>query len=161
MIKSLVVVFALSLFQLSAHAEDKSSGCGLGWKVTKRNSLVSSTVRSYTNMIGSQSSGMTSGTSGCDRHSIVKTEKAPLHFVEANRESLMIDMAKGHGEYLTAFAQVMGCSRESVSHFSSAAQKRSTSLLSAEEVSDTQIIETIQSTISEDPQLTVSCSQSV
>ncbi len=142
-----------------AFAEDKSSGCGLGWKVTQRKSLVSSTVRSYTNMIGSQSSGMTSGTSGCDQHSIVKSEKAPLHFAEANLNSLMIEMAQGQGDFVMAFGSVMGCETQALSHFSATTQQNYEKIFSSQDVTPAQFLENVEKTISNDPKLAQACQQ--
>ncbi len=71
----LVFALAVSFLTLAASAEDKSSGCGLGWKVTSRQSLLSSYVRYITNAVTTSTFAMTSGTSGCDSHSIVKNDK--------------------------------------------------------------------------------------
>lgn len=119
----IVSLLGILLFFGHAHAQDKSSGCGLGWKVTGRKSLLSSYIRSATNSTTSSTLGMTSGTSGCEYHSIVKNEKKDVHFAEANFHSLMIEMAKGQGEYVTGFALVMGCADNQTSEFSQAAQR--------------------------------------
>ena len=95
----------------SAYAVDKSSGCGAGWYVTKRNSLVSSTIRGTTNAIFFNATlGMTSGTMNCAKHSIVKSEKRGIHYAEANFHQLMVDMSRGEGEFLEGFAHVVGYS---------------------------------------------------
>ncbi len=119
----ILTILGLVLLAGTVQAEDKSSGCGLGWKVTSRNSIVSSYVRAITNASTSSTSGMTSGTSGCDNHSIVKTEKQDIHYAEANFHSLMTEMAKGQGPYLKGFAIVMGCQGAQVDSFSSLTQK--------------------------------------
>lgn len=118
-----VLIFGLFLFSAVSHAEDKSSGCGLGWKVTSRNSLLSSYTRSITNASTSSTSGMTSGTSGCDRHSIVKQDMKDIHFAESNFHSLMMEMAKGQGDYLKGFAMVMGCSEQQAVQFANMSQR--------------------------------------
>ncbi len=111
--KKLVIVFSFVIFAGSfAHADDQSSGCGLGWQITKRNSLVSSTIRSWTNYIASNTSGMTSGTSGCAKHTIVMKNKEALYYAEANYLKLQSEMAEGKGEHIQAFAKVMGCNEQ-------------------------------------------------
>lgn len=118
-----LLAIAVIFFAAHAHAEDKSSGCGLGWKVTQRNSLVSSFVRALTNYTTTSTFAMTSGTSGCDHHSIVSKDKQDIHYAEANFESLMVDMAKGNGAYLQGFAMVMGCNANEAAAFSQVSQK--------------------------------------
>jgi hypothetical protein len=109
-IKSVLsVVLLLSVFTLSAHADDQSSGCGLGWQFFKKNSLVSSSLRSTTNVIALNTIAMTSGTSGCAKHDIVMKEKAALYYAEANYQKLQSEMAEGQGEHLKAFAMLLGC----------------------------------------------------
>ena len=106
--KHLVFLFVLVTTSI-AFAEDKSDGCGLGWQVTKKMSMVATTTRSTTNSIIPNTFGMTSGTLGCARHSVVLKDKAPQHFVEANYETLLVEMSMGQGEALQAFSQVLGC----------------------------------------------------
>ncbi len=106
-----------------AFAADSSSGCGLGWEVTQKQSLVSSAIRSTTNTFLPNTFSMTFGTSGCTKHSIVKNESEQMYFVESNLEQLSLEMAKGDGEYLRSFAAMMGCT-DSYSQFSTSVQKR-------------------------------------
>lgn len=103
-------LFAGSFVSIVGYAADQSSGCGLGWEVTQKNSLVSSSIRTTTNTFLPNTFSMTSGTSGCTKHSIVQREKEQLYFVESNLEQLSIEVAQGSGEYLTSFASLMGCS---------------------------------------------------
>lgn len=104
----LLVLISMLLMSVSIFADDKSSGCGLGWSVTKRTSLLSSLVRSSTNATFSSTSGMTSGTSGCAQHSIVMNEKRGIHFMEVNRPQLMVEAASGGGEFVEGFAHTVG-----------------------------------------------------
>ncbi len=138
---SMVSILSLTLI---CQAEDKSSGCGLGWKVTSRNSLLSSYTRSITNSLTSSTSGMTSGTSGCEAHSLVKNEKKDLHFAEANFHSLMVEMAKGQGEYLTGFAMVMGCSENAAQNFFKMTQKNYEHFFPAQGTSPFQLVEQVR-----------------
>ena len=45
----LITLITPLLFLNTLKAKDKSSGCGLGWKVSKRMSITSSSVRLSTN----------------------------------------------------------------------------------------------------------------
>ncbi len=101
-----LVALLLMAFASVSRAGDSSSGCGLGWQVFPKNSLVSSALRSTTHFILPNTFSMTSGTSGCARHDIVMNEYKAIHFAEANYKQLMMDMARGQGEYLNGFASV-------------------------------------------------------
>jgi hypothetical protein len=130
MSKVLVLLAGLLMFSGAALAGDSSSGCGLGWMFFKKNSLVSSSLRSTTNASsGNATFGMTSGTSGCAKHDIVQNEKKAIHFAEANFGKLMQEMSQGSGEYLTSFSVVLGCKNNA--GFSSAMQKNFSSVADA------------------------------
>jgi hypothetical protein len=160
MVRAVVAVLAFT-FVSSAFADDGSSGCGLGWQVTKRKSLVSSSVRATTNgLFYNNTLGMTSGTSGCEKHSLVKNERAVEHFVEANYNNLMVEMAKGEGEYVQALAYVMGCDENSVSQFSTMTRKNYGSIFTSDDVGPQQLIQNVKSHVSHDSALAASCSAS-
>ena len=109
--------------QFNASADDGSSGCGLGWQVTKSMTTSGSATRALTNATSSNSFAMTSGTSGCAKHDIVKTEQMDIHYTQANYEFLVAEAAAGEGEYLSGWALALGCSDGYHVIFKSEAQK--------------------------------------
>ncbi|RYZ74154.1 MAG: DUF3015 domain-containing protein [Proteobacteria bacterium] len=106
--KFLVIALAFTV-TASSFAGDQSSGCGLGWELFKKNSLVSSFSRTITNAIASNTIAMTSGTSGCARHDIVMKHQEALHYAEANYQKLLSEVAIGSGEHLSSFVAILGC----------------------------------------------------
>ncbi len=143
----------------SVSAADSSSGCGLGWEVTQKQSLVSSAVRSTTNVVLPNTFSMTFGTSGCTKHSVVKNEQEQKYFVEANLEQLTLEMAQGEGEYLRGFAAVMGC--ENVfGDFSSAVQRNYGTIVPAT-ASPAVLLENVKAQIRSNPTLVRACAASV
>ena len=112
------LTFALSI---NAHATDGSSGCGPGWYIAKDESLVSSALRATTNgiLFPVSTLGMTFGTSNCTQHKLVRTEKESLHFATMNYFELKSSIAKGDGEYLSAFATTIGCPESAQFEFNS------------------------------------------
>lgn len=96
---------------ISAFAADGSSGCGPGWFVFKDTSLISSALRATTNgiLFPTTTIGMTLGTSNCSKHNIVLKEKEIIHYALNNFYEIQSEAAQGNGEYLNAFAQVVGC----------------------------------------------------
>ncbi|MGE3975064.1 MAG: DUF3015 family protein [Bdellovibrionales bacterium] len=106
--KKLLVLF-VGLFLTAPAMADDSDGCGLGWQVTDKKTLVATTTRQTTNAVVPPSFGMTSGTIGCAQHGFAAKEQQAVEFVAGNYEPLIMEMAKGQGEYVTALSQTMGC----------------------------------------------------
>ena len=122
MTRLLSLLLSAVLLAPSAFAQDTSSGCGLGWAVTQRQSLLSSAIRASTNATFLNSIAMTLGTSGCARHDLVKNEKREIHYVESNLENLAVEMAQGDGESLRGLVAVLGCAPGVYGEFSSVVQ---------------------------------------
>lgn len=99
-----------------AYGADSSIGCGIGTLVFKDKSLVSTSAASSLDgtvnavLPGARTFAMTSGTSGCKKHDLVKNDRMPIHFLERNFQMVMVDIAGGGGEYSQAFARTLGCS---------------------------------------------------
>jgi hypothetical protein len=111
--KTLFFLVLLTSFASQVFAEDRSSGCGVGWMVTKSMSTSGSFTRSLTNATFSSQFAMTSGTSGCARHDLVMVEKQKIHYVENNFHPLKREIAFGDGERVLALSQVWGCRNSS------------------------------------------------
>lgn len=107
--KTILSLIFLAFMSTPVLAADSSSGCGLGWAIFKKNSLVSSSLRATTNAIFLNTVAMTFGTSGCAQHSIVKNEKKSIHYTESNYDQLVADMSRGQGEYVSGLAGIIGC----------------------------------------------------
>jgi hypothetical protein len=107
----LVGAILLGVSNLSL-ASDGSSGCGAGWYLFKKNSLVSSFSRTITNATFSNTIGMTFGTSNCQRHDIVLQEKMGTYYAEANLDQIQVESALGEGEHLNQFSYALGCDWE-------------------------------------------------
>ncbi len=142
------------LVGFSVNAEDKSDGCSLGWKVNGRTSMSGTTTRGTTNLYGVSSIfGTTFGTSGCDRHSIVKNEKRAIHYAEANYNNLILEMAAGSGEFLDGFATTLGCKPEA---FGSAMQKNYSQIIQNGNA-PTPLLKQVSSIIQTDSSLSSQC----
>ena len=106
---------------------DKSTGCGAGSLLVKKNSILSTTTRATVD--GSVTSGMTryfgttTGTSGCAQHSIVKGEERPLLFAKINYEILRKEISLGSGPFLHGLASSLGCPAKSLPSFAKELRK--------------------------------------
>ena len=152
--KKLILIGAL-LFTSQIFAADSSSGCGLGWAVLKKNSLVSSFTRTFINATFSSTIGMTLGTSGCSQHSIVKNESKIIHFAEANHYQLQKEIAMGSGSYVTAFSGLIGC--ENNANFNSRIQKKFDKIYPDTTTSPNVALRNILKSIQEDQELSTNC----
>src|SRR5262245_4508488 len=114
----LLLVLTIAFLVPPALADDSSSGCGLGWEVTRKMSLASSAIRSTTHAFLPNTFSMTSGTSGCAKHELVKGDEKAVMFAVNNYDSLVVEMAQGKGEYLESFAEALGCGDASMARFS-------------------------------------------
>lgn len=139
----LIIVF-LTLFSGVApvYAADGggSDGCGLGWQVTQKKSFLATTTRGTTNAIVPPTFGMSSGTIGCDQHTFAKNELPAVNMLATIPDAILIDIAAGGGENLSALALAMGCS--DVTSFSRQAQG---SYASLENASPAQLYRSVKS----------------
>lgn len=154
MLKKSLMLLTFGLVMTNVHAADSSSGCGLGWQLFKKNSLISSALRSTTNAIFLNTVGMTSGTSGCAKHSIVMNDKKALHFAAANENELKLEVAQGRGEHLNGLSHLMGCSPEV---FSSTLQRNYNQVFNKEEISPRELVNNIQAQVLTDEDLARGC----
>ena len=116
---ALWIVFGLMAVSASVFAADNLgmrkggyglAGCGLGSMVFEQNEKVQQVLAATTNgTFGTQTFGISSGTSNCSHSGVVTKEKEAEVFVATNFESLHQEMAQGTGENLNALAYLMGC----------------------------------------------------
>lgn len=153
---SIITVISLGISS-AVFADDQSNGCGLGWKISKRNSLLSSTTRTYVNFTFSNTLGMTSGTSGCAKHSIVKNEKKAVYYAEANYGHLMVEMAEGNGEHLSGLASVLGCQTTGISSFNKLTQDNYIRVFSSTEEAPGKMLKNVIQLMQEHPEIQQQC----
>jgi len=138
--------------------QDKSDGCGLGWQVTDKKTLIATTTRGSTNSFVPNTFGMTTGTLGCDQHGFAKKEKDAAIFAANNYDSLKLEMAEGRGEYLEGFARTFGCSDQSMDTFSTMTQDNYLSIIGDGQSSGIQMFKNVKSHIKKNPELAANCS---
>jgi hypothetical protein len=96
---------------------------------------------------GSQTFGISFGTSGCTNDGQVMAAQKSNVFVASMFESLSQDMARGQGEHLTSLATMMGIPVEDQPAFFALAQDRYRVLLERGENSPLAVIKAIQETV--------------
>jgi hypothetical protein len=142
---------------MGAGNPDTGPGCGLGkklwegWKGQKQ--IAPQIFMASTNVTGSYSFAISSGTSGCSHDGrIWDSEKASL-FIGINYANLSEDMARGGGEHLASLAMLLHVPQEYQHEFFAMAQERYASLANAEEDDPVVIAEALQKTIMTHPAL--------
>jgi hypothetical protein len=102
---------------------------------------------STTNVTGSYSFSITSGTSGCSNDGRVFDSERTSLFIGINYASLSEDMARGGGEHLASLATLMHVPLKHQPEFFAMAQERYASLAKAEEDDPVVIAEALQKAI--------------
>lgn len=149
------VVFGMmsSGVAFAGSAAQNNTGCGLGallWEGNAwvENSLLGQLFHGTTNgTSGSQTFGMTSGTSNCKQPSnIVKNDKLN-DFVLANVDSLAKDIASGRGESLDTMAELMGISASERTAVYASLQTNFSKIFTSERVEAAEVVDNIVSVI--------------
>jgi hypothetical protein len=136
------------------------AGCGLGSLIfgpvnTPGAQILAATTNAT---FGSQTFGITSGTSNCVSGGVVALDREQTAFAEVNFTDLKRDMASGGGQYLSAFATLLGCNDGTKPAVARMMQSRYEALLPSERTTPVELIEAVHAQIDADPQLTAGCS---
>ena len=142
--------------KMEAKGNDTSDGCGLGWQVTNKKTMVATTTRATTNNFVPPAFGMTSGTLGCEQHSFAQIEQDALDYANVNQEVLKLEMAQGEGEFLRGLADVMGCDAATFAAFSSTLRANYTAI-APPSASGTELYRNVKAALSREAVLAQSC----
>jgi hypothetical protein len=139
---------------LKGHGSYGMAGCGLGSAVFQENTGISQILASTTNgTFGSQTFGISSGTSNCSSHGVAKLDKETEMFVEVNYDVLQKEISQGKGETLNSFATLMGCTDTDV--LGKGLQSNYKKLSAASNSSD--FLNNVKATIQSDSTLSSTC----
>lgn len=110
-ILSTVIICASLCMASGAYAIDSTGGCGLGSMAWRGQSgIIPQSLAMTTNgLFGSNTFGVTFGTSGCDPNGRITggTGRMMLAFLEDNMEQFAMDAAAGKGETIETLAGIM------------------------------------------------------
>lgn len=135
------------------------AGCGLGSNVFgKDNTPLMQILAATTNgLFGTQTFGITSGTSNCVSGGVVKAEREQAAFAEVNFQDLKRNMASGGGEFVMSFATLLGCEDSAKPAFIKMSQDRYERILPSENTSPLQLLAGVKAEIKSDTQLARAC----
>jgi DUF3015 family protein len=128
---------------------DNGPGCGLGklaWSdYSHQKSIAPQVMMATTNgTSGTQTFGISSGTSGCTNDGTIMAQHKVSVFAAANYDSLSQEMARGGGEHLASLAELMGIPAESRPEFFALAQAQYAGLVRSGDTTPAAMIQTLQ-----------------
>jgi len=145
-------------FAMAAGNPDTGPGCGLGklaWQNYPHQKLIGiQTMEATTNgLMGNQTFGITSGTSGCTNDGKFWAEHKVNAFAALNFENLAQDMAQGHGEHIASLATLMGIPVDQQPAFFAMTQEKYESLVTAGETSPIAMVKALNEAVATHPML--------
>ena len=144
-----VALLPLAATTVWAAHPDSGPGCGLGklaWSdYGRQRSIAPQVMMATTNgTFGTQTFGITSGTSGCTNDGTIMGEHKVNVFAAANYDSLSQEMARGGGEHLASLAELMGVPEESRPEFFALAQAQYVTLINSGNTTPAALVQTLQ-----------------
>jgi hypothetical protein len=145
-------------FALAAGNPDTGPGCGLGklaWENYPHQKVIGiQTMEATTNgLMGNQTFGISSGTSGCTNDGKFWAEHKVNAFASLNFENLAQDMAQGQGEHLASLATLMGIPAAQQPAFFAMTQEKYASLVTAGETSPVALVKALNEAVATHPML--------
>lgn len=162
--KAWTTTFAVVLVLLSQTAiasalgnSDNGPGCGLGklaWSdYAGQKQIAPQVFMATTNgTFGSQTFGISSGTSGCTNDGLIMKNKH-INLTAGAFDSLKQDMAQGQGEHLASLATLLGVPAEDQPYFFSRVQEKYSSIIASEDATPIHVLEAIQGAMAGHPVL--------
>jgi len=155
------VVVAFAVFSATAALAtnpDTGPGCGLGklaWADFKHQKNIGPQVLMATTngTFGSQTFGISTGTSGCTNDGKVWAEYKVTMFAEINFENLSQEMAQGRGEHLASLATLMGVPADQQPAFFALTQEQYTTLIQSGETAPVAMIKALNAAMASHPAL--------
>lgn len=148
------VTFA-SATAMAAERAPNNVGCGLGTMAWEGQSGQGAQILAGTTnaTLGTQTFGITSGTSGCARGGKVYRPDQLAMFIGPNMDRLAQDMATGHGETLASVANVIGIEGGDQDAFFAATQRNFARIMPSDAVTAEDVANSLNAVLAEDPAL--------
>jgi hypothetical protein len=143
----------------AAHAQYGQAGCGLGAMLFGSDNGTGKQILAATTngLFGTQTFGITSGTSNCTSGGIIKAEREQAAFAEVNFQDIKANMAAGGGEFLASFATLLGCEDSSKVTLAKMSQEKFEVIVPGTSTTPIQMLTTIKQQIKDSPTLAASC----
>jgi len=134
------------------------AGCGLGSMIIGSKPGMEQVFAATTNgTFGSQTFGITSGTSNCGDHGLVNLSKEREVFAQENYTSLIKEMAQGKGESLSTLASLYQCPSTTHREFGTLVQEKFDVLVANDQTTSTELLSKLDNQLMQHPKLAQSC----
>jgi hypothetical protein len=97
---------------------------------------------------GNQTFGMTTGTSGCTEDGAVKFAKESEVFAEVNLDTLRREMSAGQGEFVQAFAVLLGAQGSQVDSYLSLFKENYGTLFPSSQTTSSEMMASLKTLLS-------------
>jgi hypothetical protein len=125
-----------------------SAGCGLGSLLIGEGTGFTQVFAATTNgTFGSQTFGITTGTSNCEKQAKFASTKRLTEFVQANMDNLAKDVAMGKGESIETLAELMGISSQKRPVVYAKLQSNFSNIFTSEKVEVADVVDNIVTVI--------------
>lgn len=151
-----LVLFSIGLAQAAGNP-DNGPGCGLGklaWlDYGGQKQIAPQVMMATTNgTFGSQTFGISSGTSGCTNDGVIMKNKH-VSMATLSYDSLQQEIAQGKGEHLASLATLLGVREEDQPAFFALVQEQYTALSASGQTSALTMLQSLQAAMAEHPVL--------
>ncbi|HVW65241.1 MAG TPA: DUF3015 domain-containing protein [Nitrosospira sp.] len=159
----ITVAASLFLLPVSVFAAGYGpAGCGLGSMVVGSKPGAGQIFAATTNgTFGSQTFGITFGTSNCGDNGLIKLSKEREVFAQENYTSLIKEMAQGEGESLSTLASLYQCPTASHKEFGALVQAKFDNLVVNEQTTSAELLGRLENQLGSHPTLAKSCNVQV
>ena len=136
---------------------DNGPGCGLGklaWMdYGSPKQIAPQVMMATTNgTFGSQTFGISSGTSGCTNDGVIMKNKH-LNIASRSFENLAQEMAQGQGEHLASLATLLGVPQEDQQEFFALVQAKYSILVGSDDTTAVTMLQALQAAMAQHPVL--------
>ena len=151
----MILLAAVVLAPVTVVAVPNVGGCGLGSKLFAGQSGIAPQVLAITTngSFGSQTFGVSTGTSGCTQDGVVKSNWQTAMFIDENATKLAKDVAVGEGETLDSLAGLLGMQQDDRAVFFAHSKANFDRIFPNENTSSEHVVVTIRRLLTEHPQL--------
>lgn len=149
------VVVALLMTPAVSFASPNIGGCGWGSKLMEGNEGIAPQVLAVTTngTSGSQTFGITSGTSGCTQNGVVRSNWKTAMFIDGNMNKLARDMSTGQGESLESLASLLNVEAADKGYFFDTVHSKFSDIFSSSKSSSEDVRSALAKVLNEDARL--------
>lgn len=151
----LAIVALLIVSPIGVAMAESNVGCGVGTMIFEGQKGVPQEVLAATTngILGNQTFGISSGTLGCARDSVIKSPVKVSMFIDTNLDKLAYDMAVGQGETLDSLANLIGMDDAHKATFFRVAKSHYAEIISSEYASTEDVVAALNRVLGEDSDL--------